>query len=109
MNSSQQATSPNRENHLKDFSKAFEEGNAEAIEEQLNNYLMKTISIRDTFTTKKENFYHGVLLGLLSYDPDWYITSNTESGDGYSDIMIEVEHKQMGIVIEIKYAENVKA
>ena len=71
--------------------------------------MIKTISIRDTFTSKKENFYHGVLLGLLSYDPDWYITSNTESGDGYSDIMIEVEHKQMGIVIEIKYAENVKA
>jgi hypothetical protein len=79
--SSQQATSPNRENHLKDFCKAFEEGNAEAIEEQFNNYLMKTISIRDTFTTKKENFYHGVLLGLLSYDPDWYITSNQESGE----------------------------
>ena len=58
------------ENRLKDFCKAFEEGNAEAIEEQFNNYLMKTISIRDTFTTKKENFYHGVLLGLLSYDPD---------------------------------------
>ena len=97
------------ENQLKDFCKAFEEGDAQAIEQQFTQYLIKTISIRDTFTSKKENFYHGVLLGLLSYDPDWYITSNTESGDGYSDIMIEVEHKQMGIVIEIKYAENVKA
>ena len=97
------------ENRLKDFCKAFEEGDAQAIEQQFTQYLIKTISIRDTFTSKKENFYHGVLLGLLSYDPDWYITSNTESGDGYSDIMIEVEHKQMGIVIEIKYAENVKA
>lgn len=97
------------ENRLKDFCKAFEEGDPEAIEQQFTQYLIKTISIRDTFTSKKENFYHGVLLGLLSYDPDWYITSNTESGDGYSDIMIEVEHKQMGIVIEIKYAENVKA
>lgn len=108
MYSSQQATSPNRENHLKDFCKAFEEGNAEAIEEQFNNYLMKTISIRDTFTTKKENFYHGVLLGLLSYDPDWYITSNQESGDGYSDIMIEAEQARIGIIIEVKYAENIK-
>jgi hypothetical protein len=106
--SSQQATSPNRENRLKDFCKAFEEGNAEAIEEQFNNYLMKTISIRDTFTTKKENFYHGVLLGLLSYDPDWYITSNQESGDGYSDIMIEAEQARIGIIIEVKYAENIK-
>lgn len=97
------------ENRLKDFCKAFEEGDAEAIEQQFTQYLIKTISIRDTFTSKKENFYHGVLLGLLSYDPDWYITSNTESGDGYSDIMIEVEHKQMGIVIEIKYAENAKS
>ena len=96
------------ENRLKDFCKAFEEGNAKAIEEQFNNYLMKTISIRDTFTTKKENFYHGVLLGLLSYDPDWYITSNTESGDGYSDIMIEAEQARTGIVIEVKYAENIK-
>ena len=96
------------ENRLKDFCKAFEEGNAEAIEEQFNNYLMKTISIRDTFTTKKENFYHGVLLGLLSYDPDWYITSNTESGDGYSDIMIEAEQARTGIIIEVKYAENIK-
>ena len=69
---------------------------------------MKTISIRDTFTTKKENFYHGVLLGLLSYDPDWYITSNTESGDGYSDIMIEAEQARTGIIIEVKYAENIK-
>lgn len=96
------------ENRLKDFCKAFEEGNAEAIEEQFNNYLMKTISIRDTFTSKKENFYHGVLLGLLSYDPDWYITSNTESGDGYSDIMIEAEQARIGIIIEVKYAENIK-
>lgn len=96
------------ENRLKDFCKAFEEGNAEAIEEQFNNYLMKTISIRDTFTTKKENFYHGVLLGLLIYDPDWYITSNQESGDGYSDIMIEAEQARIGIIIEVKYAENIK-
>lgn len=96
------------ENRLKDFCKAFEEGNAEAIEEQFNNYLMKTISIRDTFTTKKENFYHGVLLGLLSYDPDWYIISNQESGDGYSDIMIEAEQARIGIIIEVKYAENIK-
>ncbi|WP_274604933.1 hypothetical protein [Anaerostipes hadrus] len=29
---------------------------------------------------------------MSSYDPDWYITSNTESGDGYSDIMIEVNN-----------------
>lgn len=85
---------------------AFKEGDVSAAEERLNAYLMQTISIRDTFVhkEKKENFYHGILLGLLSYEQDWLISSNAESGDGYSDILIEIEEEQIGIVIEIKYA-----
>lgn len=85
---------------------AFKEGDVSAAEERLNAYLMQTISIRDTFVhkEKKENSYHGILLGLLSYEQDWLISSNAESGDGYSDILIEIEEEQIGIVIEIKYA-----
>ena len=69
---------------------------------------MSTISIRDTFSQKarKENFYHGVLLGLLSSEEDWILTSNAESGEGYSDILVEIEEEQLGIVIELKYSEN---
>lgn len=90
------------------FCKAFKTEDCQAIEEQFNSYLAKTISIRDTNvkSSKKENFYHGILLGLLSYDQDWIPSSNTESGDGYSDILIEMEKEQTGIVVEIKYAEN---
>ena len=74
----------------------------------MNAYLRKTISIRDTAvpTAKKENFYHGILLGLLSHREDWIVTSNAESGDGYSDILIELEEDSIGIIIEVKYAEN---
>ena len=80
---------------------------AEAIEKQFTAYLKKTISIRDTAVRKekKENFYHGILLGLLSYREDWDVSSNAESGTGYSDILVETED-EAGIVIEIKYAEN---
>lgn len=93
---------------LKDFCRAFLEGNAASVEEQFNAWLKQTISIRDTAARrdKKENFYHGILLGLLSYEEDWILSSNAESGDGYSDILIEIEDEQVGIVIEVKYAED---
>lgn len=92
------------------FCSAFLRGDADAVETQLNTYLRKTISIRDTAArkTKKENFYHGMLLGLLSHREDWSVTSNTESGDGYSDILVEAEDQGIGIVIEVKYAEEGK-
>ena len=68
--------------------------------------MKKTISIQDTFVKKslKENFYHGILLGILGVKEDWGVFSNRETGDGYSDIMIETEDSEMGIIIEIKYA-----
>nr|WP_304971331.1 AAA family ATPase [uncultured Acetatifactor sp.] len=90
------------------FCDAFANGDAEAVESRFNAYLSRTISIRDTNVrkSKKENFYHGILLGLLSHREDWYIRSNAESGDGYSDILVEIEEKGIGIVIEVKYPDN---
>lgn len=89
------------------FCLAFRNGDAESIEEQFQAYLKKTISIRDISTkSKKENFYHGILLGLLNYDREWIVSSSAESGDGYSDILIEMEDEESGIIIEVKYADN---
>ena len=87
---------------------AFLENDTAAIEEGFNAYLKKTISIRDTYVKKemKENFYHGILLGLFGNMDGWNVQSNAESGDGYSDISVEVEDRETGIVIELKYAEN---
>lgn len=95
---------------LESFCKAFEENNIAAIEEGFTSYLQKTISIRDTNVKKdmKENFYHGILLGLLSHMGEWIIRSNAESGEGYSDISVEIESREIGFVIELKYAENAK-
>lgn len=90
------------------FCNAFPAGNASLIEDLFNEYLWNTISIRDTAAPygKKENFYHGILLGLLSHREEWRISSNTESGIGYSDILAEIFENRTGIVIEVKYAEN---
>lgn len=93
---------------LNAFCEAFEKGDAAEVEKQFNSYLRKTISIRDTFVKKdrKENFYHGILLGLLSFKGNWNVWSNRESGEGYSDILIEIEDKDMGIVVEVKYSDD---
>lgn len=93
---------------LNNFCYAFKNGDTQMIEDLFNAYLMKTISIRDTNARKekKENFYHGILLGLLGHMEDWSILSNAETGEGYSDIMVEIEDAGIGIIIEIKYAEN---
>lgn len=92
---------------LEQFCEAFPGGNVSEVEEMLRGYLWKSISIRDTAVKKemKENFFHGLLLGLLQYQNNWEIESNAESGEGYSDILIKTQDRT-GVVIEIKYAEE---
>lgn len=101
-------TTANAGKTLEQFCNAFVEKDTEKIEQLFGDYLWNTISIRDTAVAKdkKENFYHGILLGLLGYKASWLIKSNTESGTGYSDILVEVPNNRTGIVIELKYAEK---
>ena len=93
---------------LDKFCKAFPEQDAEQIEELFNDYLWNTISIRDTAGRKeqRESFYHGILLGILGCQDEWLVKSNAESGIGYSDILIEIRKNRIGIVIEMKYAQD---
>ena len=90
------------------FCEAFPAGDAETIEELFNDYLWNSISVRDSAARKgkKENFYHGMLLGLLHHKENWLVKSNVESGEGYSDIIIEVPESRTGVVVELKYAES---
>lgn len=93
---------------LHTFCNAFKNGDNKTAEKKFNEYLRRTISIRDTAVRrdKKENYYHGILLGLLSFESSWDLASNRESGDGYCDIMAEIDTEGIGIVIELKYADN---
>ncbi len=91
-----------------EFCQALVAGKAKKVETLLSAYMEKTISIRDTFVRKsiKENFYHGILLGILSYKGSWNVSSNRESGEGFSDILVEVGDLNIGIVIEVKYVKD---
>ena len=91
---------------MRDFCQAFQTGDAETIQKHLNLVMTRMISILDTKARddQKENFYHGLLLGLLRSDPTWLIMSNVESGDGFSDILIEPDDPDAGIIIEVKYS-----
>ena len=93
---------------LNAFCEALMNQRVEKVEELFAEYMRRTISIRDTFAQKptKENFYHGLLLGILGFKEDWSVLSNRESGDGFSDILIQIEDEDIGIVIEVKYAED---
>ena len=96
---------------MKLLSKAILDKDETILARQLNIVMGRMISILDTKTPDdmKENFYHGLLLGLLrGSNPDWLIKSNRESGDGFSDILIKPENPDLGIVIEVKYAKEFK-
>ena len=91
---------------MQELCQAFLDGDAEKIQKHLTQILGRMISILDTKARdeQKENFYHGLLLGLLRSERDWLIRSNVESGDGFCDILIEPEDPDAGMIIELKYA-----
>ncbi len=93
---------------LNRFCNALQKGDAEVVEKVFTEYLRRSISIRDTFIKKdmKENFYHGVLVGILGVKDRWGISSNQEMGEGYADILAEPDTGDMGIIIEVKYAHD---
>lgn len=93
---------------VSDLCDALLNQNPEKVELIFTEYMKKTISIRDTFAQKptKENFYHGFLLGILGFKENWSVMSNRESGDGFGDILIRIEDEDVGIVIEVKYADD---
>nr|WP_302140167.1 AAA family ATPase [uncultured Schaedlerella sp.] len=93
---------------LNRFCDALQNEDAENVEKIFTEYLRKTISIRDTAvrTDMKENFYHGILLGILGVKTRWGISSNREMGEGYADILVEPDTGDMGIIIEVKYAHD---
>lgn len=90
------------------FCRAVKSGDAETVQGLFGAFLSESISIRDTAVRKdkKENFYHGMFLGLLRAEGSWVVKSNAESGNGYSDILLVVPSEKTGCVIEVKYAED---
>ena len=105
------SVSQNRE-LLRSFCNAMLASDASTMEHALTEYMGKTISIRDSFAKSiRENFYHGLLIGILGSQGAWKATSNKESGDGFSYILIEVNEDDLriGMVLELKYSKTENA
>ncbi|WP_251499310.1 AAA family ATPase [Otoolea muris] len=92
----------------KEFCKAVKRGDGEKVGLLFDSFMNDSISIRDTYVRKemKENFYHGMLLGLMRAEESWIVKSNAESGIGYTDILIMIPSERVGCIMEVKYAEN---
>ncbi|MCD7777916.1 MAG: ATP-binding protein [Clostridiales bacterium] len=94
---------------LNRFCNAFPKGDVTTIENHLNTLLRRSVSIRDSQIPKekKENFYHGLVLGILNSRPFyWNVESSQESGKGFPDIKVVKSEDKYGFIIEIKYADN---
>lgn len=93
---------------VNDFCSALLGADAKMVEKLFTEFMESTISVRDTFVRKniRENFYHGILLGILGCKAGWSVRSNCESGDGFSDIQVLIDDSDTGIVIEDKYADD---
>lgn len=92
------------------LNRGFLEGKAEEIQRELTMFLGESISILDTKARneEKENFYHGILIGLLKSNPHWAVKSNREARDGFADILVKPKNPDAGIIIELKYAATMK-
>ncbi len=92
----------------KEFCEAVKRGDGEKVGLLFDSFMNDSISIRDTYVRKemKENFYHGMLLGLMRAEESWIVKSNAESGIGYTDILIMIPSERVGCIMEVKYAEN---
>ena len=93
---------------VNDFCSALLGADAKMVEKLFTEFMESTISVRDTFVRRniRENFYHGILLGILGCKAGWSVRSNCESGDGFSDIQVLIDDSDTGIVIEVKYADD---
>lgn len=93
------------ENTVMNLANALYDKDAAKIKEALNKFMLKTISYYDNL---KENYYHGLMLGLLAIGESNYdIRSNRESGLGRYDIQLIPKKSALpGIIIEVKAADN---
>lgn len=94
---------------LRAFWNALAEGKASEVEERLTNALSRTISVLDPKGSEKEKekSYHAFLSGLLVGNGTWGVLSNKETGDGYADLMVEMDDPNAAMILELKSVEKV--
>lgn len=94
-----------RERDRSELFTAFANRDAETVEKEIQDMLMRTISFNDAY----ESFYHGFLAGVLSGMEGHIVKSNREGGRGRTDLFVKpVSRKKPAFVVEFKIASNMK-
>ena len=94
------------------MSDALRKGDISNFKKYLKEILLENAGIFDVSGTYKEQFYHGLMLGLvLILKNEYEITSNNFAGKGRYDLLLKpkniLEGKE-GIIIELKIINEVK-
>ena len=100
------------ENKAMLIANALFEGDCESAKTNLKKLLKGYVSVRDFATkAKKENFYHGFLSGVFTNCSDSIsdYQSNSESGDGYADIVFKNESEDTVVILELKASKNIES
>ena len=89
-----------------DMTDALTTGNIEKFKFELNKILLENIGIFDVIGIYKEQFYHGLMLGLiLMLKNEYEISSNNFLGKGRYDLLLKPKNifeRKEGIIIELK-------
>ena len=97
------------ENKAMLIANALFDGDSTKAKKLINNLLISYVSIRDFATkAKKENFYHGFLSGVFSNCSDFIsdYKSNSESGDGYADLIFKNKDGDTAVILELKASKS---
>ena len=88
------------------MSNALREGNISDFEKYLKEVLLENVGIFDVSGVYKEQFYHGLMLGIiLILKNEYEITSNNFAGKGRYDLLLKpknLEKRKEGIILELK-------
>ena len=94
------------------MSNALREGNISDFEKYLKEVLLENVGIFDVSGVYKEQFYHGLMLGIiLTLKNEYEITSNNFSGKGRYDLLLKpknLEKRKEGVILELKVVNAIE-
>lgn len=99
-------------NNFSKFTNALKSGDIEKFKFELNKILLENTGIFDANGNYKEQFYHGLMLGLiLKLRNEYEITSNGFAGKGRYDLLLKPKNilgGREGIIFELKIVNLVE-
>ena len=99
-------------NNFSKFTNALKSGDNEKFKFELNKILLENTGIFDVNGNYKEQFYHGLMLGLiLKLRNEYEITSNGFAGKGRYDLLLKPKNilgGREGIIFELKIVNLVE-